>query len=51
MKENSFEAYRQALKDAEPEMVERVLHRAEQEGDLTAEQYQQLVALAYRDRT
>ena len=46
-RDNTYEAYRKDLRHAGPREKGMILHRAEQEGDITYEQYLALCALAY----
>lgn len=45
--ESVFEEYKQALECAGPRVKELILHRAEQEGELTFDEFLKLCKLAY----
>lgn len=47
MAENTYEAYKAALENAGPRLKELILHRAEQEGDLSFEEFVDLCRKAY----
>ena len=47
MAENTFEAYKAELEHAGPRLKKLILHRAEQEGDITFEEFVELCRLAY----
>ena len=47
MAENTFEAYKAELEHAGPRLKELILHRAEQEGDLSFEEFMELCRIAY----
>ena len=44
---NTFEKYAAALKSAGPRLKELILHRAEQEGDITFDDFLVLCKIAY----
>lgn len=44
---SAFEAYKQALDNAGPRVKELILHRAEQEADITFDDFLMLCRIAY----
>lgn len=44
---HTFEEYKQALEGAGPRLTELILHRAEQEADITFDEFLQLCKIAY----
>lgn len=43
----TFEEYKQALQGAGPRLTELILHRAEQETDITFDEFLELCRIAY----
>ena len=46
---DTFEDYKTALEKADPRLKELILHRAEQEADITFQQFLELCKIAYPD--
>lgn len=44
---HTFEEYKQALEGAGPRLAELILHRAEQEANITFDEFLQLCKIAY----
>lgn len=44
---NTFEEYKRALEGAGPRLKEMILHRAEQEADISFDEFLELCKLAY----
>lgn len=44
---HTFEEYKQALEDAGPRLTELILHRAEQEENISFDEFMQLCRIAY----
>ena len=48
--ENTFEEYKKALEGAGPRLKELILHRAEQEGDISFQEFLELCKIAYPEQ-
>lgn len=46
---DTFEEYKRALEGAGPRLKEMILHRAEQEADISSEEFVALCRIAYPD--
>ena len=49
MAEHTFEDYKAALEHAGPRLTEMILHRAEQEADISFEEFVELCRFAYQE--